>query len=49
MLALGKQFGVRQLAAALLYRKLASDSASIQLETQKRQQAAALQNASRQS
>jgi hypothetical protein len=39
-----KRFGVRQLAAAFLRRKLASGSASSKLETKKRQQAAALQS-----
>jgi hypothetical protein len=38
-----KRFGVRQLAAAFLRRKLASGGTSSKLETQKRQQAAALQ------
>jgi hypothetical protein len=36
-------FGVRQLAAAFPRRELASGSASSKLETEKRQQAAALQ------
>ena len=39
----GPRFGVRQLAAAFLRRKLASVGVSSKLETQKRQQAVALQ------